>query len=358
MNIKPIAIYFPQYHVIPINEQFWGKGFTDWYNIKKAKPLFDNHYQPHIPDSSVGYYDLSDPNVLIQQANLAKAYGIYGFAYYHYWFHGQRLLEKPLDNMLEYKKPDFPFFYIWANEPWTISWDNTINRSHKSYIQQQNYSKKDNIKHIEFLCEKVFSDNRYMKIDNKPIFVIHRSELLHDTAKTALLWKDIAKSFGFDGLFLIKTMFCGHYDSPEIINFDMSMEFSPDLYLLHKNKHLIKHDTIPNSKTIKFDYQDSMELLLYNKDKTYNYPIIRNICPSWDNTSRKRNNGTVLSDPNIDTFRDGLEHIIEYTIKYHDHGIFCINAWNEWAEGCHLEPDQKNKFLYLETIKNIMDKYG
>lgn len=357
MNIKPIAIYFPQYHVIPINEQFWGKGFTDWHNVKKTKPLFDGHHQPHMPHSSIGYYDLSDHNVLIKQANLAKNYGIYGFAYYHYWFHGKRLLETPLDNMLNSKEPNFPFFYIWANEPWTIGWDGAIYKNNDYYIQQQYYSDEDNIKHMEFLCNKVFSDDRYIKINNAPVLAIYRSNLLNHTAKTALLWKNIAKSFGFDDLFLIKIMSFGSYEAPKTINFDMSMEFSPDIPLLHKNKHLIKHATIPHTRTIKFDYKDSIKLLL-SRDQSYDYPVIRTICPSWDNTARRRDCGTILSDPDIDTFRNGLEHIIQYTGQHHDHGIFCINAWNEWAEGCYLEPDEKNKFLYLETIKNILDKHS
>jgi hypothetical protein len=316
MNIiKPIAIYYPQYHIIPENEHTWGKNFTDWVNVKKAKPLFNDHYQPHIPHSSIGYYDLSDPNVLIKQA------------YYHYWFNGKRLLSKPLDNMLNLKSPKFPFVYIWANEPWTINWDGNINGKPKDIIQQQNFDHNDDIEHIAFLCNNVFSDERYIRIDDKPVFIVYRTKILPNPKKTAEIWRSIAKKFG--------------------INFDSSMEFSPDINFL---------DSLYKKSSRIYDYKQSILDTLY-QDKTWKEPIIRTICPSWDNTSRRFNQGLVLHNINIEIFEYAIKHIIKYTLTNHNHGIFYINAWNEWAEGCHIEPDEKNGFLYLETIKKVLSEF-
>ncbi len=172
-NPKLIAIYLPQFHAIPENDEWWGGGFTDWTNVIKAKPLFKEHYQPHIPHKSIGYYDLRDQNILVYQAALAKEHGIYGFAYYHYWFNGKRLLNVPIDNMLKSGEPDFPFCLIWANENWTKRWDGHDNE----VLIKQEYSFEDDRRHIRFLCENVFPDKRYMKINEKPVFVVYRPEL-------------------------------------------------------------------------------------------------------------------------------------------------------------------------------------
>ena len=345
-KIKPIAIYYPQYHTIPENEYIWGENFTDWVNVKKAKPLFDNHYQPHIPHSSIGYYDLSDPNVLIKQAELASQYGIYGFAYYHYWFNGKRLLNKPLDNMLNLKNPKFPFVYIWANEPWTINWDGNINGKPQDIIQQQNFSHDDDIQHITFLCNNVFSDERYITIEDKPVFIVYRTKILPDSKKTAETWRNIAKKFGFKDLFLIKINSFGDRTNATDINFDASMEFSPDISFL-QNIYKISPKI--------YNYRQSI-LSTLNQDKTWKQPIIRTICPSWDNSARRGDKGSILHNIDIKTFEYAVKYIIQYTLMHHKHGIFYINAWNEWAEGCHIEPDEKNGFLYLDTIKKVLSE--
>jgi lipopolysaccharide biosynthesis protein len=345
MNIKPIAIYFPQYHVIPINERFWGAGFTDWHNVKKAKPCFEGHYQPHVPHESVGYYDLSDPDVLIRQAEMARSYGIYGFAFYHYWFNGERLLQTPLDNMLKFKKPNFPFFYIWANEPWTTSWDGVVDPNKNGYIQEQLHSLEDDINHIKFLCENVFSDDRYIKIDNKPVFAVYRTGLFSDIHKTSIMWRKISRSYGFKDLYLIKINSFGDYTNAKNINFDMNMEFLPNFQDVVR----IDHNQC--------DYKKTMLKSIENK---YEYPVIKTTFPAWDNTARKSENKkyhTIFSNLCLETFELSLKNAIEYTNKNHDHGIFCINAWNEWAEGCHIEPDVKNGYAYLQIIKRTTQKY-
>src|SRR6476620_7799168 len=177
-NIKPIAIHLPQFHPIPENDEWWGKGFTEWTNVTKAKPLFKGHYQPHLP-ADLGFYDLRLPEIREQQAQLAKEYGIYGFCYYHYWFNGRRLLERPFEEVFKSGKPDFPFMLCWANENWTRVWDGMNNE----VLLAQNYSEEDDRAHIKTLIP-YFKDSRYIKINRKPIIAIYRSSSLPNPKRT------------------------------------------------------------------------------------------------------------------------------------------------------------------------------
>ena len=177
-DIRPIAIYLPQFHPVPENDLWWGKGFTEWTNVVKAKPLFKDHYQPHLP-ADLGFYDLRVPEVREAQANLAREYGIFGFCYYHYWFNGKRILEKPFEEVFESGKPDFPFMLCWANENWTRSWDGGNNE----ILLEQKYCHEDDKKHIQSLIP-YFKDKRYIKANGKPVIAIYRSTLLPDVART------------------------------------------------------------------------------------------------------------------------------------------------------------------------------
>jgi hypothetical protein len=355
--MKPVAIYYPQYHEIQLNNETWGSGFTDWTNVKRAQPLFEGHYQPHVPHKSVGYYDLNDPEVLVKQAEMARSYGIYGFAFYHYWFHGERLLEKPLDNMLRLGKPDFPFFYIWANETWTKTWDRYDNTAKKQIIKQQKYSDQDDIEHMTFLCKNVFSDKRYMTINHKPIFAIAAINKIPNPKKTIGVWRQICKNFGFKDIFIIKTNKWGDHANPNIIGSDMAMEIAPNLdFLFDHNCHC------KTEKYGVFDYLNYLKARSFNKDivnyfsDNGSYHPIKTIFPGWDNSSRRKNNFYIFQNATIENFEKSLKNAIDYTKQYHAHGIFLMNAWNEWAEGCHIEPDIKNGYAYLETIKRITQK--
>ncbi|GHV73370.1 hypothetical protein AGMMS49940_06720 [Spirochaetia bacterium] len=350
-TVKPLAIYLPQYHSIPENDAAWGKGFTEWTNVKNAVPLFDGHYQPHIPDKNIGYYNLRDPEVLVRQAAMAREYGIYGFAFYHYWFNGKRLLETPLDNMLQEGKPDFPFLFIWANENWTRRWDGMDNE----IIIKQDYSQEDDLIHIQYLCENVFIDNRYIKIDNKPVFIIYRTELFPDIKRTTEIWRREVKRYGFDDIYLVRVEhFASSNIKPSAINFDAAMEFAPH---------------IKNAKNIYNNYKDS--ILQYTRidyndivanaiARSYDHKVYRCVFPSWDNTARKKDNITIYSNPSYmsQLFSYYLSSIIDYTVQHlseKEQFVF-INAWNEWGEGCHIEPDVKNEYKYLEAIKNALIK--
>lgn len=338
--IRPIAIYLPQYHPIPENDKAWGEGFTEWTNVKKAKPLFEEHYQPHVPHEDIGYYDLRNPNVLIKQAQIAEQYGIYGFAFYHYWFNGQLLLNTPLENMLKLKEPNFPFLYIWANENWTKRWDGRDNE----IIIKQNFSLEDDLKHIKYLCENVFCDSRYIRIDNKPVFAIYRTELFPDIAVTAKVWKEKVKEYGFDDLYLVRVENFIKNINPEDIGFDAAMEFAPNFHL-HQAK-------LPSNSNLQlFDYKEVVKRQLV--DTVQSYPRYKTIFPIWDNTARKKENGTVYLNTSLEAFRLSLRETIKYTkhnFKENQQYLF-INAWNEWAEGCHIEPDMIHGYSFLETIQ-------
>lgn len=344
--IKPIAIYLPQFHPIPENDKAWGEGFTEWTNVKKAKPLFDGHYQPHVPHEDVGYYDLRDPEVMVRQAAMAKEYGIYGFAFYHYWFNGKRLLETPLDNMLKEGKPDFPFLYIWANEHWSRRWDG----SDHEIIQEQHYSHEDDLNHIRFLCANVFSDKRYITIDDKPVFMVYRTELLPDIKETAKIWREEAKKNGFKDLYLIRVENFEAGINPLEIGFDAAMEFAPDWRSVQYDETIISEDQ--NSI---HNYISLVKSMIYKK--TPEFPWYRCIFPSWDNSARKNRNAGMFVGNSSAMFHNFILYMTQYTRSHftEDKQLLFINAWNEWGEGCHLEPDNNNGYDYLECVERIVN---
>lgn len=220
-SIRPIAFYLPQYHPIPENDEWWGKGFTEWTNVTKAKPLFDGHYQPHLP-ADLGFYDLRLEETRIAQANLARQYGIYGFCYYHYWFNGRRILERPFQEVLERGKPDFPFMLCWANENWTRVWDG----GEKNILLEQKYSEQDDIDHIRSLIP-AFKDTRYIKVDGKPVFVVYKSTLIPDIINTIKRWRNEAAMEGLE-LYLCRMDSFGDYGNNYLADgFDAAINFEP-----------------------------------------------------------------------------------------------------------------------------------
>lgn len=376
-QVRPIAIYLPQYHPIPENDKAWGEGFTEWTNVKKAKPLFKGHYQPHIPHENVGYYDLRDPNVLVRQTEMAKKYGIYGFAFYHYWFNGKRLLDTPLHNMLSLGKPQFPFCYIWANENWTRKWDGGDNQ----VIISQNYSIEDDREHIKFLCKNVFNSQSYLKINGKHLFIIYKPFLLPKPTETAELWRAEASKFGIE-LYLCHMVF-GYSLNRNLPfrGFDAVVDFEPFSIRRQNIFDVIKSNNRLNLKLyeklviqlmrwlkvkrkifrnqyIRIDF----EWMLDNFESLQNYPvkIFPSIMPGWDNTSRRNNDPTlVITNSSPDFFKNLLNKILEDFKPYSDEENFLfINAWNEWAEGNHMEPCQKYDYAYLEALKQVINNYS
>jgi lipopolysaccharide biosynthesis protein len=342
-KIRTIAIYLPQYHSIPENDKAWGEGFTEWDNVRKAVPIFEGHYQPHVPHETVGYYDLSDPEVLVRQASMAREHGIYGFAFYHYWFNGKRLLEKPLDNMLASKKPDFPFCYIWANENWSKRWDGTENE----LIIRQEHSQEDNIDHITFLCKNVFSDHRYIKIDNKPLFLIYRTEIIPDIENMVKTWKRIAREFGFLDLYLVRVDNVVKNVNPKDLGFNAILEFGPDFTAVKDSKIVNNYNVI--------NYEKLIEKMIA---KEHNYLTFNCVFPGWDNSPRRKNlRGSIFINNDPDLFKLFMNSQIINTLKRNtskEEQLLFINAWNEWGEGCHIEPDMKNGYTYLEICKETL----
>lgn len=345
---KPIAIYLPQFHTIPENDQWWGKGFTEWTNVKKAYPQFEGHYQPHIPHESIGYYDLRDPEVLVKQVAIAKEYGIYGFCFYHYWFAGKKLLETPINNYLNYvDKIDFPYCLCWANENWTRRWDGREDE----ILIAQNHTDQDD---LAFILDKIpfFKDKRYIRIKGKPVLFVYRTELLPDAKKTAEIWRAAMKEHGVGEIYLIRVESIVANISPADIGFDAAAEFAPDWRNLGYQAFPVSIEN--NNTPLVIDYFDTVLRILSKKIPDYKF--FRCVFPYWDNSSRRGSSALTFlnTEPNI--FEFYLQQIVNFTRTSHDKDeqIFLLNAWNEWGEGCHLEPDQKNQYRYLEICKKVI----
>lgn len=346
-KIKTLAIYLPQFHSIPENDKAWGEGFTEWTNVKKALPLFENHYQPHIPHNSVGYYDLSNPDILAKQAEMARKYGIYGFAYYHYWFNGKRLLNAPLDKMLGTGQPDFPFCYIWANENWTRKWDGFDD----DVIIRQEYSFEDDRRHIRFLCKHVFSDKRYITIQGKPLFLVYRTNQFPDICRTTQLWREEARLAGYKDIYLVRVEAHGSNPDPVTIGFDSAMRFSPDWQMSGKGIQISGSDF----SITKYDYYRIVLNTLLNK-RPYKHFLC--VFPFWDNSARRKHNSFVFENSSPSTFKYFLQKAIQFTSENfeNDEKFLFINAWNEWGEGCHLEPDERFGFQYLQKCREAFNR--
>lgn len=349
-DIKTIAFYLPQYHVIPENEEWWGKGFTEWTNVKKAKPNFPGHYQPHKPHEDISYYDLLEISIQKKQIKIAKEYGIYGFCYHHYWFSGKQILEKPLENILRNKSLNFPFCISWANENWTRTWDG----KEKDILIAQNQTLKSDNQFIEHVL-KYFSDDRYIKISGKPLLLVYRIEALVDAKKTMDHWRKFVIKNGFKGLYICAVDF---YDTKEPSNYnvDALVEFPPhrlfDQYMVLNQDLNFEGNNNFSGQVI--DYEKVMLKALSKELPSYKY--FRGIMPSWDNSARRKDNPHIFLNSNPFNFEFWLSEIIKQTKEQYSKNeqLVFINAWNEWGEGCHIEPDEKYGYAYLESIQNVL----
>lgn len=356
MKLRSIAFVLPQFHPIPENDLWWGKGFTEWTNVAKAKPLFETHYQPHLP-TDLGFYDLRLPEARQAQADLAQAHGIDGFCYYHYWFNGKRLLDRPIDEMLTLKEPNMPFMLCWANENWTRRWDGLENE----ILMKQEYGFDDDKAHMRWLCEKVFSDPRYIRVNNCPVFVVYRHELFPDIGKTAEIWRDIAvNEFGYKGLYLCITESFNDKTDPNTINFDAAIEFAPHQVISKKLKKSKKVKWLEKLKIKKEtsvsirDFKAGVKLCMNREVPSYK--LYRCATPSWDNTARKSTKGAVGVGSSPELYYNWLKHLVNTFKPYsQDENFVFINAMNEWAEGNHLEPCAKYGNAYLKATKKALN---
>ncbi len=345
--IKLIAFYLPQYHPIPENDEWWGKGFTEWDNVVTAKPSFEGHYQPHLP-VDLGFYDLRVPDVMEEQIKMAKQFGIHGFCFYYYWFDGQRLLEKPLDMFLEHKDWDINFCVCWANENWTRRWDG----KEQDILIAQNHSAKDDMAFIADVSEYL-RDKRYIRIDGKPLLLIYRPNLLPAIAETAKLWRQWCRSHDIGEIYLAYVQSFEKVN-PDEYGFDAAIEFPP-------NNFNLKRMNSPFA-TIRKDFKGSIydwtSMMKMSENYTDpGYKLFRGVCPSWDNTPRRKNESTLLINNDPADFQKWVYNASIETMKRSrksDERLMFINAWNEWAEGAHLEPDDRNGYAYLNSLKSAI----
>jgi glycosyltransferase involved in cell wall biosynthesis len=347
-KLKFIAFYLPQFHAFPENDEWWGKGFTEWTNVSKALPNFIGHHQPHLP-IHYGFYDLNNPEVMIEQAKLAKNYGIQGFNFYYYWFDGKILMEKPFEILLENKEIDIDFCITWANENWSRRWDG----AEHDILIAQNHSEQDSINFIENLY-KYFNDERYIRIDNKPVLIIYRSDIIPDMKETVALWREKVKEAGFDGIYLICSQTFG-ITSPEEYGFDAAMEFPPHTAISTVINH--KVDIInKNFEGRIYDYKEVVDNACNVVEP--DYKKFRTAMLSWDNTARKQNNSHIFNNFSISQYKKWISHLSSTVLdddKYaDDEKIVFVNAWNEWAEGTHLEPDRKFGYNYLQSTYDVL----
>ncbi len=371
---KVIAFYLPQFHRIPENDKWWGEGFTEWTNTRKAKPLFEGHYQPKTPLGEV-FYDLNDVSVMEKQAELAKKFGVFGFCYYHYWFkNGKKLLQKPIENMLRDSNVDIPFCICWANENWTRNWDG----GDYEIIEKQEYGgKKEWINHFNYLLG-FFKDKRYILYNGSPLIVIYKPEQIVFFDEMISCWRKLAKKNGFPGLvvlrqnpgIMLKSLDCAIKFQPAMVWNDFDYELNPKkqlryniiklikkMLILSGNEQLLQRlivKALANSKKrnrfLRIYYYDDTWDIILNK-QLYSEKLCNGAFTAWDNTARTKYGQLFLGSNPID-FEKYMKELLS---KPSAMDCVFINAWNEWGEGAYLEPDEKYGYAYLEALKRALN---
>lgn len=377
---KIIAFHLPQFHTFPENDKWWGKGFTEWTNTRKAKPLFEGHYQPHTPYKE-DYYDLSDITTMKRQIEDAKKYGIYGFCFYHYWFtKGKTLMEKPIEDFLENKELDIHFCLSWANEPWTRRW----NGGFKDVIMPQEYGNKMDWKmHFDYLLP-YFKDKRYIYEDDMPMLLIYRPEIIPCFDEMIEYWQELAKEKGFKGLYIMAqgANFCAkRYSQRKKIkdNVNGYIMYEPGFTLalmlqtnpLYLMKNVIKYwdlarDYIPTKikgicyRILKMTPKKPIHVcdfsLIWNS-------ILKHECldsfypgafANWDNTARRGLDARIITGSTPEIFKEFFKKQCNRAVNEYKKNYIFFTAWNEWAEGSHLEADERYGFQYLEAVREVV----
>jgi lipopolysaccharide biosynthesis protein len=352
-DTRLIAFYLPQFHPIPENDEWWGKGFTEWRNVVQAKPLFKGHYQPQLP-GELGYYDLRLAETREAQANLARIFGIHGFCYYHYWFNGRRLLERPFQQVLDTGKPDFPFCLCWANESWTRAWDGRTGE----YLIQQKYSDEDDRAHLQWLA-KAFQDERYIRVQGKPLFLVYRACDLPNPKQTTDIWRAEAKRLGLGELYLcrVESNFEDERGDPRALGFDAAVEFQPDALALGEpeqrtkqweNRRKLGLASTAFAKNHIWDYGQVAQQMLEKPNPVY--PLFPAVMTGFDSSPRRKSRAHIFRNGSPELYESWLRAVIaRVRARKPEERIVFINAWNEWAEGAHLEPDARYGRGYLEA---------
>jgi O-antigen biosynthesis protein len=347
--VRAIAFYLPQFHPFPENDEWWGRGFTEWTNVTRAVPQFDGHYQPHLP-GELGFYDLRIPDVQRRQVELAKAAGIGGFCFYFYWFGGKRLMEAPIRQYLEHPEFDLPFCLCWANENWTRRWDGLD----QELLISQHHSPEDDLAFIEHIAGYL-RDPRYIRIDGKPVLIVYRPTLLPDVRATLARWRQWSRENGVGELYLAYTQSFDRFD-PSDYGFDAAIEFPPN------NTHPPSKANEATLLNREFSWHILDWAHFVDKSRAYeptDYRLFRGVTPSWDNEARKPGRGTAFVGSTPRLYGEWLFNAAADTIRRianPDERLVFVNAWNEWAEGAHLEPDRKYGYAWLQATNEALTR--
>ena len=347
-----IAFYLPQFHPIPENDRWWGKGFTEWTNVSQARPLFPGHNQPHIP-ADLGFYDLRLPEARIAQAELAREHGIEGFCYWHYWFEGKRLLERPFQEVLDSGEPDFPFCLAWANESWSRRWLG----EERDILQEQTYSFEDDARHAAWLC-KAFADPRYIRVNRRPLFLVYRPNHLPNPLRTTEIVREECLKQGVGQIYLVGIDAHSPGFDYRSLGFDATLAFAPQLGFLPDflddgvKVTKLRRNLRRRIYSMKLKTYDSLGARRLMREFKREFPYYPSVFAGWDNTPRRKENGIVIIDSGPHAFENDLrEAIALVTNGQLDDRLVFLNAWNEWAEGNHLEPDLKDGRKLLEIVR-------
>lgn len=379
---RVIAFYLPQFHPIPENDEWWGKGFTEWTNVGKAKPLFKGHYQPRVP-ADLGYYDLRMPEVRVAQADMAREAGIEGFCYWHYWFgNGKRILERPFNEVLVSGKPDFPFCLGWANHSWTNkTWEAGTRKVKEATLLEMVYNKEEYIKHFNEVLP-AFKDKRYIQVDGKPLFLVFRPLEIPNPKEFIDLWQSLAKEQGLNGIhfvgispsidvdkqstlnvfkrnipsegnFLYANLFAQGFDAINSRGVFRAELLARSLFNIVKRyvlRVLFNHFVLakmPQKEINKYIYDE------YDKLENV-YPTL---LPNWDRSARSGKQARIYTDSTPEVFREQLLSALSLLEDKNDeHKILFLQSWNEWAEGNYVEPDLKYGHGFLNVIKECILK--
>lgn len=352
-DVKMLAFYLPQYHTFPENDEWWGKGFTEWTNVRSGDARFEGHYQPRVPHSDIGYYDLTHIEVLRKQAILAKQHGIYGFCFYYYWFSGKRLMEKPVDMLLEHPEIDLPFCLCWANENWTRAWDG----QNKNVLIAQDYSDEDDIKFMADL-KKYIDDDRYIKINGKPLVMVYNPGQIPDCHKSFAKWREVAKELGI-GDILIWTCQTSN-NTADLLHItdciDAEVEFPP--HNMWMDEATIRNVDLNGKSAFLFSYPKVVEEVIKRiKDsKAKKVPVHHGCMLAWDNAARRKDAWFTYCGFSLKSLYKWVAVIAEEARKDFspEERFVFINAWNEWGEGTYLEPDEKYGYANINTVSKAL----
>lgn len=363
--MKILAFYLPQYHPIPENDEWWGKGFTEWTNVARARPLFRGHHQPHIP-ADLGFYDLRLEETRVAQAEMARAHGVGGFCYYHYWFDGKLLLERPFNEVLETGRPDFPFCLCWANGNWNRRWDGR----EQDVLMAQRYERYDPERHLRWLS-RAFADPRYVTVDGRPLFLVYDASSIPEPLRLVTGWREAAVRLGIPQPWLCGVMSPGNRMSPaefRAAGFDGATEFYPTgerpltgvldsgpgrtAVRVHRRVRQALGAFLPQRPLPAIHDYRALAAAAMRSGVPSAFPCVM---PGWDNTPRRGRRATVIQNDDAALYGAWLEHALARAAdRPPDEQLVFVNAWNEWGEGCHLEPDLRNGTRFLEATRDAL----